>query len=192
MTPTFILASSSPRRKELLQLIGIQPRILVPSADESMRPGENVESFLRRVTIAKGEAVYNEDYFRIPIVSSDTIVLCDNEVMGKPRNREDAAAFLRKLASNTHEVWTGIAIRYRGRCRYDFTRTEVEFGPISEDELTYYLENENYMDKAGAYAIQGMASVFVKKINGCYFNVMGFPLNMFYNMLKGMDISIYS
>lgn len=192
MTPAFILASSSPRRKELLRLVGIQPRILIPTVDESMHPGEEVETFLKRVTIAKGEAVYRDEFFQTPVISSDTIVYCDGEVIGKPRDRDEAREFLNKLSGNTHEVWTGVAIRYRDRCDYNYARTAVEFSPLWEQEIQYYLDNEDYMDKAGAYAIQGRASVFVKKIDGCYFNVMGFPLNMFYNMLKGMNISLYS
>jgi len=192
MAPTFILASSSPRRKELLNLVGIQPRILIPTVDESMNPGETVEAFLRRVSIAKGEAVYKEEFFRIPIISSDTIVICAGEMIGKPRDREEAFEFLRKLSGSIHEVWTGLAIRYRGGCQYEQARTAVEFSPLSDLEIRHYLDNEDYMDKAGAYAIQGRASVFIKRIDGCYFNVMGFPLNLFYNMLKGMDISLHS
>lgn len=191
MIPTFILASSSPRRKDLLRLVGIEPRILIPSVDESMRHGETVETFLQRVTIAKGEAVYREEFFQSPVISSDTIVLCEGEVIGKPGDREEASTILRKLSGSIHEVWTGVAIRYLGQCSFDISRTAVEFNPLAEWEISYYLANEDYMDKAGAYAIQGRASVFVKKIEGCYFNVMGFPLNLFYGMLKRMNIPLY-
>jgi septum formation protein len=188
---TFILASSSPRRKELLKLLGISPRIIVPTVDESMKPGESIETFLRRVTISKGEAVYKEVFYDIPIISADTIVLCENRLIGKPVDRAEASEFLRTLSDNVHEVWTGISIRYQGTPHYDYARTRVIFTEISDVELRYYLDNEDYLDKAGAYAIQGMASVFVKKIDGCYFNVMGFPLNLFYNMLKEIGIHIY-
>jgi septum formation protein len=188
---TFILASSSPRRKELLKLVGIEPRIIIPRVDESMKPGESIATFLRRVTLSKGESVYKEEFYDIPVISADTIVLCENRPIGKPVDRAEASEFLRTLSDNVHEVWTGVSIRYRGTSYYDYARTRVVFAEIPGEELRYYLDNEDYLDKAGAYAIQGRASVFVKKIDGCYFNVMGFPLNLFYNMLKEIGIHIY-
>ncbi len=156
-----------------------------------MKPGESIESFLRRVTISKGDSVYKEEFYDIPIISADTIVLCENRLIGKPVDRAEAFGFLRTLSDNVHEVWTGVSIRYRGTPYYDYARTRVVFAEISDQELHYYLDNEDYLDKAGAYAIQGRASVFVKKIDGCYFNVMGFPLNLFYNMLREIGIHIY-
>jgi septum formation protein len=188
----FILASSSPRRRELLKLLGIVPQIIVPQVDENIHPGESIETFLRRVSIAKGEAVYSESLFDSPIISADTVVLCENRLIGKPQSKDDARRFLETLADKSHDVLTGVSILYKGNNHYDFSRTRVEFSPISKAELDYYLEKEDYMDKAGAYAIQGMAAVFVKKIEGCYFNVMGFPLNLFYSLLKKIGIDIYS
>ncbi len=189
---SFILASSSPRRKELLKLIGIEPTIIKPETDESREPGESVDEFLKRVTIEKGVEVYRDDFFANPVISSDTIVLCEGRLIGKPVDSGQAREFLELLSGNTHEVWTGVAVKYRGRTEYDVARTKVDFSPISSSELEFYLENENYVDKAGAYAIQGLASVFVNKIDGCYFNVMGFPINLFYNLLKRMEIEIFS
>lgn len=186
-----ILASSSPRRKELLKMLGIEPKVLISSLDENQLPGEPVETFLRRVSIAKGEAVYKDEYFDIPIISSDTIVWCDNLIIGKPQDREEAARFLKILSGNVHDVLTGLAILYRGESHYEYARTRVEFSEINEEELNYYLSNEHYLDKAGAYAIQGLASVFVKRIDGCYFNVMGFPVNVFYQMLKKLGIELF-
>lgn len=186
----FILASSSPRRKELLKQVGIEPLILIPDVDESRLQDENVSDFIRRVTETKGNAVYQETYFNSPIISADTIVLCDGHVIGKPQDRDEAYRFLKLLADNTHEVWTGVSVLYRGQSYYELARTEVVFAPISEEELLHYLEHEHYMDKAGAYAIQGLASLFIKRIDGCYFNVMGFPLNLFYSMLKRIGIAL--
>ncbi|MCP4214751.1 MAG: septum formation protein Maf [bacterium] len=188
----FILASSSPRRKELLNLLSLQPQIVVPEVDESRLPDEAVADFLRRVTIAKGKSVLCQEYFNDPIISSDTIVLCDGVIIGKPKDRHEAFDILKTLSDSFHQVLTGVAIHYRGKSHYEFATTRVEFAPLSDAEINYYLDNENYMDKAGAYAIQGKASVFVKKIDGCYFNVMGFPLNLFYEMLKALDIKIFS
>ncbi len=186
-----ILASSSPRRKELLKLLGIEPRIMIPEVDEGIKPGEPIENFIRRVATAKGRAVYSDNYYHTPIISADTIVLCEKKLIGKPQTRAEAFEFLKILSNNVHDVLTGVSILYRGTSHYDLARTRVEFTGISDEELTYYLDNENYMDKAGAYAIQGKASVFVKRIDGCYFNVMGFPLNLFYTMLKKIGINIY-
>jgi len=117
-------------------------------------------------------------------------VYCDDHLIGKPRNRQEAARFLELLSDNIHEVWTGLCIHYRGEPYYEFARTRVFFSPIDQGEIEHYLDHEHYMDKAGAYAIQGRASVFVRKIDGCYFNVMGFPLNLFYQVLKKLGISI--
>lgn len=186
-----ILASASPRRKELLKLLGIEPQIIVPTIDEIIKTRESIETFLRRVTISKGKAIYREEFYNTPIISADTIVLCENKLIGKPRTRADAFGFLKTLSNNVHDVLTGVSILYRGTSHYDFARTRVVFSEISDEEINYYLDNENYMDKAGAYAIQGKASVFVKKIDGCYFNVMGFPLNLFYTMLKKIGINLY-
>lgn len=186
-----ILASSSPRRKELLNMLGIEPEIIVSFVDENQLPGEPLDTFLRRVSIAKGEAVYRDEFFDIPVISSDTIVLCDHIIMGKPVDRDEASRFLKALSGNVHEVLTGLAILYRGVSHYEYARTRVEFSEISEAELRYYLDNEDYMDKAGAYAVQGKASVFVKRIDGCYFNIMGFPVNLFYRMMKGLGLNLY-
>jgi septum formation protein len=187
----FILASSSPRRKELLKLVGIHPRIVIPTVDEGRKPGESIEDFIRRVTLAKGEAIYRDEFHDTPVISADTVVWCDRQLIGKPRDRAEAFDFLKMLADNVHRVFTGISLLYRGTAYYDLACTQVVFAPLSDEEINFYLDNENYMDKAGAYAIQGKASVFVKRIDGCYFNVMGFPLNLFYTLLKKIGIRLY-
>jgi septum formation protein len=186
-----ILASSSPRRKELLNMLGIEPEIVIPSVDENVLPGESMEIFLRRVSIAKGVAVYRAEFFDVPVISSDTIVWCGNLIIGKPVDRDEAYRFMKILSGNVHEVLTGVAVRYRGQSYYEYARTRVEFSEISEEELAYYLDNEDYLDKAGAYAIQGLASAFIKRIDGCFFNVMGFPVNLFYRMMKELGIELY-
>ncbi len=186
-----ILASSSPRRKELLKLIGLEPEVIEPKIGEFIKPEEKISDFLKRLTILKGNSVYINEYFNSIIISSDTIVLLKNKIIGKPRDREDAFCILKSLSKNVHEVWTGVSIIYKGKTYFDYAKTKVFFEEITDDEINYYLDNEDYMDKAGAYAIQGKASVFVKKIDGCFFNVMGFPLNLFFNMLKNIGINIY-
>jgi septum formation protein len=192
MKERVILASSSPRRKELLKLVGIEPEIIAPRADEKRRQDESVEAFLKRVTLAKGDSVYRHDFYEAVLISSDTIVLLADRVIGKPETKAEARAIMEALADNVHEVWTGVGLFFQGEKYYDYARTRVCFGPIARPELDFYMENEDYMDKAGAYAIQGKASVFIERIDGCFFNVMGFPLNLFFNMLKKIGLNIYS
>ncbi|MCK4836928.1 MAG: septum formation protein Maf [Candidatus Aminicenantes bacterium] len=188
----FILASASPRRRELLKLIGLDPRVIVPSINEERKPAESLEKFIERITVSKGYSVYNEQYFDSVVLSADTIVLLEDTILGKPLDRNDAFNILRALSGNRHEVWTGISLLYRDKMLFDQTRTAVYFEEITDQEIDYYLDNETYSDKAGAYAIQGKASVFVKRIEGCYFNVMGLPLHLFMQMLKKIDIHLYS
>jgi len=186
-----ILASASPRRKELLQLIGLRPAIVVPDIDEMVRPGEVPAAFLERVTIAKGIAVYKKNLFSHLLISADTVVLLADELIGKPVDREDASRMLKRLSGQRHEVLTGIALMHQGETRFDISRTAVVFKELSGEEIDFYLDHENFMDKAGAYAIQGRAAVFVDRIEGCFFNVMGFPLNLFYRMAEERGLKLY-
>jgi septum formation protein len=180
----FILASTSPRRKELLKLIGISPLTINPNFKESKLKDESIYGFLERVSIGKGQSVLKENYYNSILISSDTIVVIDNKIIGKPKDRDDAFDILKELSGRKHKVITGIAIHYRGKLLYDYGTTAVIFEELDNERINYYLNNENYSDKAGAYAIQGLASVFIKKIDGCFFNVMGFPLNLFDNILR--------
>lgn len=188
-----VLASSSPRRRELLKQIGIIPEIIRPETDESRHENEDVDTFLKRVTIEKGKSVITDNLKDSLVISSDTIVQKDDVVMGKPVDRDDARNILLNLSESVHQVKTGIAFNMKGQTWYDCEITSVEFCKIPDAELEYYLDNEHYSDKAGAYAIQGLASLFIRRIEGCYFNVMGFPLNMFARMLNSAGIweSVY-
>jgi len=186
-----ILASSSPRRRELLRLIGLEPEILFSSFEERISPGESALGFVKRVTIQKGKEVYKDDFYGIPVVSADTIVYIDRTILGKPVNRRDAFNMLQTLSGNVHQVITGVSILYKGETYYELSTTKVYFKKLSAAEIDFYLDHEEYADKAGAYGIQGKASVFVEKIDGCYFNVVGFPVNLFYHMLKKIGIEIY-
>jgi len=186
-----VLASASPRRKELLQLIGLNPEIIIPDIDEMVRANEAPAVFLERVTMAKGIAAYQKRYFSHLLICADTIVLLANTVIGKPMDREDAFRMLKQLSGRRHEVWTGIALMYQGETRFDIARTAVYFNELSESEIHFYLDHEIFLDKAGAYAIQGRAAVFVDRIEGCFFNVMGFPLSLFYRMAKERGLNLH-
>jgi len=187
-----ILASASPRRRELLKLIGLNPEIRIPEISESMVPGESIEKFMERITIAKGINAYQRRYYSSLVISADTIVLLDDRVIGKPRDREDAREMLQSLSGRMHRVWTGMALMYRGETRFRLAQTRVFFQRLSETEIISYLEHEDYLDKAGAYAIQGRAAIFVERIEGCFFNVMGFPLNLFYSMAGDLGIDLFA
>lgn len=186
-----VLASASPRRRELLQLIGIEPEVIPAAIEESFLPGEGLDAFLRRVAIAKGLAVYRKRFFHSLLVSADTVVVLDGAAIGKPVDRDQAFAMLSRLSGREHTVLTGLAILYQGETRYEVSRTAVRFKPLDRGEIEHYLDHEEYRDKAGAYAIQGRAAVFVESIAGCYFNVMGFPLNLFYRMLGERGVNLY-
>jgi septum formation protein len=112
-------------------------------------------------------------------------------VLGKPTDRAHAKRMLLDLADRSHQVWTGLALMHRGATHFAIARTEVRFRAIDETEIERYLDHEQYQDKAGAYAIQGRAAVFVESINGCFFNVMGFPLNLFDRMLRQQRIPLH-
>ena len=186
-----VLASASPRRRELLQLIGLDPAVIIPDIDEMIRPGETPEVFLERVTMAKGIAAYKKNLYSHMLICADTVVLLADSLIGKPANREDAFGMLSRLSGRRHEVLTGMALMYQGDTRFEISRTAVYFKELAESEISFYLDHENFLDKAGAYAIQGRAAVFVERIEGCFFNVMGFPLNLFYRMVKERGLDLY-
>ena len=186
-----VLASASPRRKELLQLIGLDPEVIPPDIDELARPEEAIDAFLQRVTIAKGIEVYKKKFFPRLLISADTIVLLGGSPIGKPQDREDAFRMLRRLSGQRHDVLTGLALMHQGETRFAISRTQVYFKTLDDREIDFYLQHENFMDKAGAYAIQGRAAIFVERIDGCFFNVMGFPLNLFYRMLGEWGLDVY-
>ncbi len=187
-----VLASASPRRKELLQLIGLNPEIIPADIDEVARPAEAIDTFLERVTIAKGMAVYKKKFFSHLLISADTVVLLNDSLIGKPADRADAFRMLSRLSGRRHEVLTGLALMYQGETRFAISRTHVHFKPLHDREIDFYLDHENFLDKAGAYAIQGRAAIFAERIDGCFFNVMGFPLNLFYRMLGEWGLDLYA
>ncbi len=184
-----ILASSSPRRLELLKLINVFPKVEIPEIEEKRKDDESMPEFVKRIAIEKGEEVRRRNDHRNLIVSADTIVFIKNRIIGKPEGRKDAFEMLSILSGEVHEVITGVSLLYNNKCIFDMSYTSVKFSKMSEFEINYYLDNENWSDKAGAYAIQGIASIFIERIEGCYFNVMGFPINMFYNMIKETGVN---
>ena len=168
----FILASASERRKELLSRIVKDFEVRVSDFDEeSVHVNEDIEEY------------YSSDSI---IIGADTIVVIDNKVLGKPKDKNDAFRMLKSLSNNVHRVYSGVTVInnstkvIKSECLY----TEVYFSELSDEEIWKYIDTGECLDKAGAYGIQGFGGVFVKSINGCYYNVVGLPLNLLNKMIK--------
>jgi septum formation protein len=181
-----ILASASPRRKELLSIFGIPFTVLPSGIDETPLPGELPEPFVVRVARDKGEEVAGRAPAGTVVLSADTIVTVDNEILGKPTDLDDARRMLRKLSGRRHAVLTAVSVidRETGEQAKGLDLTDVWFDPVSEEQIEDYLKREDVLDKAGAYAIQGFAAAFIPRIEGNYFNVMGLPLPLVYRLLQ--------
>jgi septum formation protein len=177
-----ILASSSPRRSQLLEQAGLTFTVEAAEIDEQLQPGEAPAKYVQRLALEKAQAVWerrrNEDDASDPIIvlGADTAVVCDGVVLGKPVDQSDARRMLEQLAGRTHQVLTGIAAVSRSGMVSEVEITQVFFDLIDEEELVHYLMSGEPMDKAGAYGIQGYAARWIPRIEGCYFNVMGLPL----------------
>ena len=169
-----ILASGSPRRKELLGLFGIPFVIRAADIDETMDPGQAPFDEVARVSRLKALAVPREQ--DDIVIAADTIVVCEGRVLGKPHSREEAIAMLRLLSGRAHQVMTGCTV-VRGRKAETFTEvTDLHFRLLTDTEIARYVDSGEPMDKAGAYGIQGGAALFCEKIVGDYYNVMGLPV----------------
>ena len=181
-----ILASASPRRRELLRRAGIDCEVRPSSIDEIRSQGEPGEDFARRAAREKALDVASSAAAGSLVLGADTVVLVDGEVLGKPADSEDAARMLRLLAGGTHRVTTGVCLVRAPRTleALDSSTTLVTFRPLDEREIQEYVVSGEPLDKAGAYGIQGLASRFVTRIEGCYFNVVGLPVPVVYEMLK--------
>jgi len=180
LPPTkIILASASLRRAEILRAAGIAFTVMSSAVDETAIPGEAASELVQRLADAKGELVAARAIGPAIVVAADTVVLLDGHILGKPRTSDDARNMLAKLSGRTHSVVTGVTlIRLPDAERRSFVETtQVHFATLSEDELSRYLSTEEPFDKAGSYAIQGRASRYIPRIEGCYYNVVGLPLS---------------
>lgn len=183
----FILASASERRKELLGRIIKNFTIIESSFDEdTVEFSNNPKSYVEELARKKGEAILdnvNEDTI---IISADTVVSFNNKVLEKPKDEEDAFKMLKTLSGNVHEVYSGVSI-YNTKTKERITdslKTKVKFSNLTDKEIWDYIKSGEPLDKAGAYGIQGLGGVFVEEIKGCYYNVVGLPLNKVAKILK--------
>jgi septum formation protein len=175
-----VLASASPRRRALLTAAGIAFVARPADVDETPLPGEPADVYTLRLAEAKARAAWRPSEIAL---GADTTVVLDGDILGKPADEAEAAAMLGRLAGRTHEVLTGFCLFDGDRVRGAVERTAVTFAPMSEEEIAAYAASGEPLDKAGAYGIQGLASKFVERIEGCYFNVVGLPVARVYRML---------
>ena len=204
-----ILASASPRRADLLRSAGIDFDVIHADVDESVLPGETPEQHVRRLADAKARAVLARVGAR-PVLGADTVVVVDGQILGKPRDDGDARRMLRLLSGRQHVVMTGVCLLsrdgpgpaeagYCGRSQakteaghyVDVTVTTVEFAALTDAEIDGYVASGEPADKAGAYAVQGLASRFVTRIDGSYSNVVGLPVDVVYRLCKLAGLLIY-
>jgi len=184
INPPLVLASQSPRRKELLNILRIPFTITPANIDETPLPGESPETFVVRMAREKAEEVAARLSGSV-ILSADTIVTIEGDILGKPVSEDDAVGMLRRLAARRHSVYTAVCVvnQTKHEKLEGLDRTEVWFNEMSESQILDYVRREDVMDKAGAYAIQGYASIYIPKIEGNYSNVMGLPLPLVYELV---------
>lgn len=185
-----VLASKSPRRKELLGLLDLDFEIITADIDETMDPSLPVTDEVARISLQKAAAVAKSLDSDTVIISADTIVELGGRLMGKPKDEHDAANMLRDLSGKSHNVHTAVTVLQGGTHETRVVTTAVTFRDITKEEIAAYIKTMEPMDKAGAYGIQGRASKFVSKINGDYFNVVGLPVCELGLILKQFDINI--
>jgi septum formation protein len=183
--PPVILASSSPRRRELLRLIGVAHEVRPADIDESYPAGERPRDHAERLAREKASAI---DVDGAVVIGSDTIVVLDGEVLGKPRDREQAAAMLTRLSGRSHVVMTGVAVRWGGRLASGVEEVGVTFRRLSDAEIARYIDTGEPMDKAGAYGIQGYGATIVERVDGDYFAVMGLALNRLVGLMRELGL----
>jgi septum formation protein len=172
----FVLASSSPRRAELLRAAGFAFETVAADVDERARPGETPPAYVRRLAAEKSAAVQAALAADAIILGADTTVVVDGDTLGKPRDDEDSAAMLLRLSGRRHEVMTGISVRQGPHESGSVETTSVWFAALTKEDIAWYVASGEGRDKAGAYAIQGLASRFIPRIEGSYANVVGLPV----------------
>ena len=180
-----VLASSSPRRSEILRAVGWEFETCPADVDETPRAGEAPDEYVQRLAREKAGAVASSRLFGL-VLGADTTVVVGGDILGKPRDEEEAAEMLRRLAGRWHEVLTGVALvrAETGRAVVGLERTRVRFAETTEEEIAWHVRTGQLLDKAGAYAIQGRAALFIEAIEGDYWNVVGLPVRLVYELAK--------
>ena len=187
MNYSLILASKSPRRQQLLAQLGYTFKCLSADIDESVHVDELPENYVRRLAIAKAQAIANKACGSI-VLGSDTSVVINNEILGKPNSLPESLTMLTKLSGKKHQVMTSIAVVHGDKILSEVVTTQVHFKDLSEGEIIRYWQTGEPQDKAGSYGIQGIGSQFIKEIQGCYFSVVGLPLYQTAQLLAAFDL----
>jgi len=190
-----VLASASPRRRELLAQAGFRFEVHPAQIPEDPREAEDPIAYVTRLAREKAEVVYKEIAARaevddgLVVLGADTTVTLDNHILGKPEDAEDAARMLRMLSGRSHHVITGVAVVTSHRAEVAAEVTAVRFLTLTDEEIVAYVASGEPMDKAGAYAIQGLAARWIPRVQGCYFNVVGLPIALVTTLLEGTSIA---
>jgi septum formation protein len=177
-----VLASSSPRRRQLLEMLRLPHRILVPDVDESVRAGETPERYVVRLARAKAQSVVRQAPGEI-VLAADTTVVLEGELFGKPADPAEAVAMLQRLQGRTHQVMTAVAVARDERVDHRLDVSHVTFRPVDRATLEAYVATDEPLDKAGAYAIQGLGAPLIDRVEGDFFGVMGLPLRLALDLL---------
>lgn len=185
-----ILASQSPRRKELMGQIGLKFKVISPNVDEHMEGNPSPAQLVEELSLRKARAVERQADGEALIVAADTVVALEGTVLGKPEDEREAFAMLSALSGNRHYVYTGITVLRDGRAVTQHEVTTVTFRELEPDEISSYIATGEPMDKAGAYGIQGLGALLVSGIEGDYFNVMGLPVYRLGRILAGFGIDL--
>lgn len=185
--PILCLASASPRRRELLEQIGVPHIVISAEVDESALPGEAPHEYVQRIARNKAHSIWTQGS-RLPVLAADTTVVLDGSMFGKPRDRDHALEMLARLSGRTHEVLTAVALANAQGIALRVSVSAVKFRVLTAVECAAYWETGEPEDKAGAYAIQGFAAVFIEAVNGSYSGVMGLPLFETAELLRSADL----
>jgi septum formation protein len=185
--PRVVLASQSPRRRELLTLVGIPHEVRPADIDEAYLAGEDPRAHAERLACEKAAAVARDEPSAL-VIGSDTIVVVDGEVLGKPRNEVHAMEMLTRLSGRTHTVMTAVAVEWCGVVRSAVEEVDVTFHPLTPSDIDAYIATREPMDKAGAYGIQGYGATIVARVDGDYFAVMGLPLQRLVRLMAELGV----
>ena len=181
--PPIVLGSGSPRRAEILSSVGWEFTKSVPEIDETVRDGEAPDAYVERLADEKAKAVAQMHPDQL-VLAADTTVVVDDQILGKPDDLEHAREMLRTLSGRWHDVLTGVAISHKGQTKVAMERTGVKFVEMSDAEIEFLARMGDPLDKAGAYAVQAQAALFIESIRGDYWNVVGLPIGLVYRLIK--------
>jgi septum formation protein len=188
---TLILGSSSPRRAEILRFFSLPFEQISPSfTEESVCFKGNPSDYVQEIALGKAKSLAKERPSSL-LITADTSVFCEGKVYNKPQSYEEAFSFLQDLSGKWHSVHTAVCIAKEGRFQWGTEETRILFHPLSKEQIKHYLSHINFLDKAGAYAIQQSGAIIVKKIEGCYYNVMGLPLTLLQTLLLEEKVDLW-